>query len=104
MRWDIIARGFLRYILPAGVIVGLLSFVLGGFFGLPMLLLGVLGLVFSLTGSSGTGTAAMSVEPASGVNIDPRDYATKPIGSKNVRAFFLSIGLILGAITGMVLP
>ena len=104
MRWDILVRGFLRYTLPAGVLVGLLSFVLGGFFGLPMLVLGVLGLVFSLTGSSGTGTAAMSVEAASGVNIDPRDYATKPIGSKNVRAFFFSIGLILGTITGMVLP
>lgn len=103
MRWDIIARGFLRYTSPAGVIAGLLTFVLGGAFGLLMLFLGVMGLALSLMGSSGTGTAAMSVEPASGVNIDPRDYATKPIGSKNVRAFFVAIGLILGAIAGMVL-
>ncbi len=45
----------------------------------------------------------MSLEPASGVNIDPQDYATKPIGSKNVRAFFLSVGLIFGAATGILL-
>lgn len=104
MRWDILARGFLRYTLPAGVIAGLLTFVLGGGFGLPVLVIGVMGLALSLMGSSGTGTAAMAIEPASGVNIEPRDYATKPIGSKYVRAFFVAIGLILGAIAGMVLP
>lgn len=104
MQWDILARGVLRYILPAGIIAGLLTIVVGEIFGLLTLFLGVIGLALSLMGSSGTGTAAMSVEPASGVNIDPRDYATKPIGSKNVRAFFFAIGLILGSITGMVLP
>ncbi|MEF8801960.1 MAG: hypothetical protein V5A56_13155 [Halolamina sp.] len=103
MKWDILARGFLRYILPAGGVAGLLTFVLGGVFRLLMLFLGIIGVALSLMRSSGTGTAAMSLEPASGVNIDPQDYATKPIGSKNVRAFFLSVGLIFGAATGILL-
>lgn len=103
MRWNILTRGFLRYVLPAGGVAGLLSFFLGGLFALLVLFLGIVGVALSLTNSSGAGTAAMSIEPASGVNIDPQDYATKPIGSKNVRAFFLSVGLILGAITGLLL-
>lgn len=103
MRWNILARGFLRYILPAGGVAGLLTFGLGEFLGLLFLFLGDMGVTLSLMGSSGAGTTAMSIDPASGVNLDPRDYATKPIGSKNVRAFFLAVGLILGAITGMLL-
>lgn len=104
MRWDILARGGLRYTLPAGGVAGVLTYGFGGFFGILFLLLGVLTVTFTLVGSSGTGTAATTIEPASGVNIDPREYATKPIGSKNVRVFFLAVGVVLGTITGMVFP
>lgn len=103
MRWDIIARGLLRYTLPLGGVAGLLAYELGEGIALFFLGLGVMGLALTLIGDSGTGTAAVTVEPGSGVNVTPRDYATKPIGSKNVRAFFWAIGLILGTVTGILL-
>lgn len=103
MRWDILARGGLRYTLPAAGVAGVLTYALGEFFGLLLLFLGVLAVALTLMGSSGAGTTAMAVEPASGVAVDPRSYATKPIGSKNVRAFFWAVGLVLGAVTGMLL-
>lgn len=102
MRWDIIGRGVVRYTLPWGVGVGIIGYVMGDLFAMLVLVIGVLSLAFTFTGTSGTGTAAHAIEPASGVNISPRDYATKPIGAKNVRIFFWSVGLILGAVTGLV--
>lgn len=104
MRWDVLARGTLRYVLPAGGVAWVLTYGLGDILGLLLFFVGVMGVALSLMGTSGTGTAAMATEPASGVEIDPREYATEPIGSKSVRAFFLAVGLVLGAVAGMMLP
>lgn len=110
MRWDIVSRGLLRYTLLWGGLTSLIAYggaalvnISMGTSALLLLLLGGSSLVLSLTGTTGTGAGAAAVEPASGVNIDPRDYAAKPIGSTNVRVFFWSLGVVFGAVAGLVI-
>lgn len=110
MRWDLVARGLLRYSAGYGALTLVLALGLAvlldvpaGLLALVLLVVAVLTLVLALAGSSGLGTGAHAVEPASGVHVDPREHAGEPIGDSALRAFFWAVGVIAGSILALVL-
>lgn len=110
MRRDILTRGVLRYTLFWGGTTALVGYGCawvvrfdGGLVALSLLVLGVYSLVHSVTGTTGAGAGILAIEPASGVDINPLDYASKPLGSTNLKIFFWSIGVVLAAILGLAL-
>jgi hypothetical protein len=105
MRWALIRAMGLRYTLVFGGGTTAVAYggatLLGSSPALPgivLLLLGVGILVSTLTGSSGLGTGATAVEPASGVHIDPADHAMSAGGPFALEGLFYGVGLVLGAV------
>lgn len=102
MRGRLAATLAARYTLGYGGGLALLAVVLGRTtvvptwaLGLGLLTIGGLVVVTTLTGANGVGTGGMAIEPASGVDIDPFDFAQSAVGVNALKALFFGAGCLV---------